>query len=192
MRAITQSRPITLSPRHPVTWSLLAITGAAIISTVFSVSLDRSLQYLSLWAVYVAVGLFAYWQPERVRAVLPWVGMAVSVVTVAEWLIMHARPWLVYNPNATASWLLLLLPWMGAPTSIPFIVGVIALAVTGSRGAWLGLAGALFALIARPKWWVWLAGVVGLAAGLLERAGFTIDSEEQNEGFGAVYICTRL
>lgn len=148
----------------PFVPELLAATGAALLATVASINRAQSLLFMGLWTVYLVVFALAYWKPESARAVLRYALIAVSTLILADRLTSGGRPDTWINPNAAASLLLLLLPWVTKAASFPMLLGLAALAVTGSRGAWWAWTVALGVLIVKPRWYVAFPLAVVLAA----------------------------
>lgn len=111
-----------------------------------------------------AVGALSYRYHLHLERAMPYFAAA-AVALSAGALIVYGLPigWL-WDRNVTADVLLLLTSWLRGPV---MLLGWVAVALTGSRGAWLGLAGALLWLIARPRWYVWALLVAALAAGLV-------------------------
>lgn len=155
---------LVLIPFFP---ALLAATGAALLATLFSISPARSWLFMGLWASYLVAFGLAYWKPESARALLRYALVAVSTLVLADRLTFGGRPDTWINPNAAASLLLLLLPWVTKAASLPMLLGLAALAVTGSRGAWWAWIVALGVLIARPKFYIAVPLAAVVAAILL-------------------------
>lgn len=153
--------------RVPLGDSLLIATGAVLLATLASTTPARSWTYMGMWASYMVVFGLAYWQPARARALLRYALLVCVALIIADRVATGARPDTWINPNAAASLLLLLLPWVDKAVSFPMLLGLAALAVTGSRGAWWAWGVALTLLIMKPRWYIVLPAAVALAAALL-------------------------
>jgi hypothetical protein len=143
---------------------LLALMYVMAWSALWSAQRATAFYWMLMWTVYaVAFGVAWRW-PGLVRRALPLAGYVIFAVTLAENVATGARPGMIYNPNAVGSWIILLLPWSSGV--LWWFLGLAALLVTLSRGALLGWVVALVTLIWRPRWYLVVALVVVLAAGL--------------------------
>jgi O-antigen ligase len=128
---------------------------------------ERDLAFFRLLLLAVAWLAYAlvYRWPERARAAMPYAATAALALALVA-LIVGGLPvsWL-WDRNVTADTLLLLLPWLRGP--VWWTLGLLLLALTGSRGAWFGAVAAFLWLGVRPRWYVWLLIVGALAVGLV-------------------------
>jgi len=187
--------------RHPLTLILGAGLGAAALSTILALSPAYALwgsPYRSHGLLALAAGGLLYWAAARAAdrlqaSLIPALGLAAGPLALLTWieylgldpaLAQAARPAATTgNPNFLANWLalaiLLLLPSLLAARAgrlgkgLALLLAASALAVTGGRGALLGLlAGAAFLLalwsaLTRRRWpLLGLAGLALAASGL--------------------------
>lgn len=118
---------------------LLAVTSTAPAWSVW---------YAVLLALYALAALAAWRWPERITRALRTIAPATAVIVAA---LAWRGVWWPYNPNATASLLLLLIPWT-LPLSWQTGVVLSGLIVTRSAGAGLALAAGFGLLIAWSYW----------------------------------------
>jgi hypothetical protein len=128
---------------------LLAVLAVLLVCHLFSVDRRYSSWRILVWCGYLAVFYLALAVPrrwiERSAAVLGW---TVALVCVVEFALTRGRARLLGNPNITAAWLLSLI--FLTPSSWPWLVaGAAGIVATGSRGAFLALAGAYGTRIGR-------------------------------------------
>lgn len=132
---------------HEVRFPLLIVpaAGYGVLLAVTTTARAWTVLYAVLLAMYALCALAAWRWPGPTRRALRVIAPAVAVVVAAmAWRGM----WWPYNPNATASLLLLLIPWT-MPLSWQTGVVLAGLIMTGSAGAGLALAAASALLIAR-------------------------------------------
>lgn len=139
--------------RVSITYPLLAVYGALLLASLAQPNRVGVLIGLGCWSLYALAYLAARRWPAAVRAALPYVASLATAWIVAQSLTRGGRPW---NPNIMASLLLLTLPFLHTMPQL-FCVAVVALGLTGSRAAWLGLAVAVLTLLGQP-WWRSLRG----------------------------------
>ena len=142
--------------------AVVVLTTASAISTV-----DRDVAFFRLlllggaWLVHA----LSYRYHTHIARALPYAAGAVLAISLGALLVFGYPIGWLWDHNITADVLLLLTPWLRGP--VMMALGLVLLALTGSRGAWMGLAAALLWLIARPRWYVWALAVGTLAVGLV-------------------------
>ncbi|MCS6909092.1 MAG: O-antigen ligase family protein [Anaerolineales bacterium] len=92
---------------------------------------------LMLWCASVGVYALTLSAPHIARRVLIWAGLVLAAMAIMEQSLTGARPGWLMNPNLYASGLLLVAPWAWQTGRWRFATVLVALAATGSRGAWV-------------------------------------------------------
>jgi len=169
--AVLQVALLALFVLRSSRWDTLTeMTWTAVVVLTVGRSLSTSdhpgafFRLLLLAVAWIAYAL-AYRYHARIAATLPYAAILALAASLAMLLTRGFPLEWAWDRNVTADVLLLLIPWLHEPVLLA--LGLVAVVLTGSRGAWLGLAGALVWLIARPRWYVWAAVVGALAVGLV-------------------------
>jgi O-antigen ligase len=127
---------------------------------------DRDAAFFRLLLLGGAWGVYAliYRYHAHAERAMPYLAAAAVAVSIGSLFVQGLPIGWLWDRNVTADVLLLLTPWLRGPV---MLLGWVAVALTGSRGAWMGLVGALLWLIWRPRWYVWALVVGALAVGLV-------------------------
>jgi len=134
--------------RVSVTYPLLAVYGALVLSALAQPRRVGALIGLGCWSLYALAYLVARRWPGLTQGAMRYIAQITTVWVIAQWVTRGGRPW---NPNMMASILLLTAPFVHSiPQALLLAVG--ALGITGSRAAWLALVLAVITLIGKP-WW---------------------------------------
>lgn len=124
----------------PLWRPFLGVILALVISYYTAIDQERAAMQLLIWLGYLAVFYIARRAPRRwVMTGLRAMGWLVAVVTLTEALATNGRAgsWLMGNPNKAGGLLAVLLPL--SSQSLWLLVGWVALLVTNSRGAIVGV-----------------------------------------------------
>jgi O-antigen ligase len=180
--ALTRKKPV---PRSAILWTTVALTAvcfvAAMCSPLRSYSVRTFFRGPGLYCVLFAAGT-SYARDERaVRRLLLVGGASLVVVLVAGFVRMidgtderfvslldyHTKAGLYFTlvlPIVAASLIGARTPRTRAVLAVLLVAGVVAMALTRSRGSWAaaGVSAVVFALLTRRRWW--LVGALAVAA----------------------------